>query len=164
MVAGGHDDAVLGEGRVDGTALEVGVDEECANRLGVGRSLDERRLCIEQTNAQQRPRAYFTPKVECIRRGVARGSSDEFDDACARDRIDRARPGREGEQLGERLQARAGQHGGACALTRLHATFATERANGLANCAARQAYRVAQSGIARQWVAGAKVAGVDRLA
>ena len=164
VVAGGHDDAVLGEGFVDGSVLEFGVDEECANRFGVGRSLDERRLSIEQTDSQQRPRACPARKVECIRRGVTRGASCELDDACARDRIDRARPGREGQQLGERLQARAGQHGGACALARLYATFATKGANGLADRAARQACRVAQSGIAWQWIAGAKVAGVDRLA
>ena len=34
----------------------------------------------------------------------------------------------------------------------------------MADRAASQACRVAQRGIARQWVAGAKVAGVDRLA
>jgi hypothetical protein len=51
VVAGGNDDTVFGEGRVDGSVLEVGVDEECANRLGVGRSLNERRLSIEETDS-----------------------------------------------------------------------------------------------------------------
>ena len=103
-------------------------------------------------------------KVECIRRGIVRGASGELDDTCARDRIDRARPGRERQQLRERLQTRAGQYGGACALARLHSAFATKGANGLADRAASQTCRVAQRGIARQRVAGAKVAGVDRLA
>ena len=53
VVARGHDDAVFGEGRVDGSVLEFGVDEECTNRLGVGRSLDERGLSIEQPDSQQ---------------------------------------------------------------------------------------------------------------
>jgi hypothetical protein len=102
--------------------------------------------------------------VECISGGVVCGSSSELHDSSAGDRIDGARPGREREQLGERLQSRASQHGRARALARLHATFATECANGLADRAASQAGRVAQCGITRQWVAGVKVAGVDRLA
>ena len=51
VVARGNDDTVFGEGRVDGTALKVGVNEECANRLGVGGSLHERRLSIEETDS-----------------------------------------------------------------------------------------------------------------